>query len=125
MPFIVPFSVKAALTTGAIIGGTVAVINNREKLYEVAAEFLEKGAEFCRERSKTQPIETPAYALEYQDGEYSNFDEEGNFIDGVDEGSETDEMTTPDTTDIDSDFDLLRITTRDYMSEDIDVVSLD
>lgn len=135
----VPLSVKLAVTTGAILGGTLAVLNNKEKVLELAGEILQKGADYCKERAKTSPIEiievdsdaeldteTASYASEYADGALASFNDEGRSS-GARYFSETDEeLTTPDFTDFDSESDILRINTNEkFDDEDVEIVSLD
>lgn len=88
MPFLVPISIKVAITSGVIIGGTVAFLNNRERVLDAAAELLQKGADYCREKSR--PIKA-AYADSYEDGELA-------YATGS-------EATTPDITDVESETD--------------------
>lgn len=135
----VPLSVKLAVTAGAIVGGTLAVLNNKEKVMEIAGEILQKGADYCKERTKTSPIEiievdsdaeveskSASYASDYADGAWSSFNDEGHST-GARYFSETDEeLTTPDFTDYDSESDILRINTNEkFDDENVEIVSLD
>lgn len=119
----VPFSIKAAVTLGAIAGATVAVVQNREFLLEKLAEILEYGAKKCRKRLEEH---NKIYACNYKDGEFAEY-----------EYKSSTEASTPDTTDteeiygekddeypltIETDYDAL-LTDSDYdytLESDID-----
>lgn len=66
------FSTKVALTFGAVVGGTVAVMANKDKILEVFAELFEKGADFCNEHIEKNKIQMAAHL---NDGEF-DFDRE-------------------------------------------------
>lgn len=89
MVFFLAISAKSALTTGALIGGTVALYANREKILDfLVHEWEEFSLGFC----SNEPLRM---ACSMEDGELRDFDgeDEAKFSDG--------ELTTPDLTDID------------------------
>lgn len=52
MPVFIAVSTKAAITTGALIGGAIAIIANNERFLEIAAGALQKGAEVLSKRAE-------------------------------------------------------------------------
>lgn len=69
----IAFSTKAAFTIGALIGGTVAILANRDKLLELSAELLQKGADLCNEQIEKNRIKM---AASLDDGELAIFSQE-------------------------------------------------
>lgn len=66
------FTTKAALTMGVVVGGTIAVVSNMDKILELLAELLQKGADFCNEQIEKNKIQM---ASQMDDGEL-DFDQE-------------------------------------------------
>lgn len=91
MPLFLLFSTKTALTVGAIIGGTVAVVANREKVLEVAADILQHGADYCNAQLAKNKIRM---ACQISDGEYANYEDHNQS-----------EATTPSGSDDEADSD--------------------
>lgn len=94
MVFFVAFSMKSAITIGALIGGSVALYSNREAIMEyLVTQWEEINHELSREKIKM--------ACNMEDGELSvinDSDDKLTFRDG--------EMTTPDTSDTEEYHDL-------------------
>lgn len=118
MVFFLAVSTKTALTLGAIIGGTAAVIANREKLMEVTAHVLQRGADILNEELNKHKIKM---AASMEDGEIA-FDEKM-----LDFGSEA---TTPEVSeyegetdetdeDIDSETDQLELSFEEIKRSDL------
>lgn len=85
MPLFLAASVKSALLIGAVVGGTVALVSNKDKLMEITAGILQKGADVLNERVEKNKIKM---ACSMRDGELADF-----------ESSADSEATTPETTD--------------------------
>lgn len=97
-----PISVKVAIAVGAASGAAIAAIRNKEKILETAELILQKGADFCRHKLDETKYMNGAFASDYADGRfYEVYDEKsGARTTGY---SETDEATTPDTSDVSED----------------------
>lgn len=106
----VPLSVKLAVSFGAVIGGGIALAQNREKVLENTAALLQKGLDFCNEQlEKTRARdERIAFAADFQDNEYAAYDDNGCELPGRRrhplQESEIDELTTPEGTDTETDY---------------------
>lgn len=85
MPLFLAASVKSALLIGAVVGGTVALVSNKDKLMEITAGILQKGADVLNERVEKNKIKM---ACSMRDGELAEFESRADS-----------EATTPDTTD--------------------------
>ncbi|KAG7191651.1 uncharacterized protein KQ657_002920 [Scheffersomyces spartinae] len=48
----IPVSVKIALTLGAVVGAGVAVLHNKEMLFEIMERKLSQGAAYCESQAK-------------------------------------------------------------------------
>lgn len=79
------FSTKAAITLGALVGGTVAILANKEKILEISAEMFQKAADFCNEQIEKNKIEMAAHL---RDGEY-NFEQNEDELSLPQEHAET------------------------------------
>lgn len=53
---VVPFSLKVAMTAGAITGGAIALLNNKEKLWLLSESILQKGADYCKQKAAHKVI---------------------------------------------------------------------
>lgn len=65
MPFFLVLSAKSLVTAAAIIGGTAAIVANREKIFEAAERLFLNGAILCHQeldkhRGKTSHFEDDA-----------------------------------------------------------------
>lgn len=78
----VPLSVKVAVTFGAVVGGGLALVQNRERVLEGTVSLLQRGIEFCNDQlEKTKgPDERVAFAADFQDNEYASYDNNGREI---------------------------------------------
>lgn len=85
MPIALAFTTKAALMMGVIVGGTVAVLSNKEKILELLAEYLQKGADFCNEQIEKNRIQM---ASQMEDGEL-DFDQEKEAAENEPEATST------------------------------------
>lgn len=94
MVFFLAITTKTALTLGAIVGGTVAILANKEKVMEVTADVLQKGADFLNEELNKCKVKM---ATAMQDGEL-DFDKNLEF-DFSDTNLLFSEVTTPETSD--------------------------
>lgn len=132
MPVFLAVSTKAAITTGALIGGAVAIIANNERLLEIAARALQRGAEVLNKRA-TERKHRVAYGPGMWNGEALERDGSGS----DDEGDDSD-VTTPSSTDVelsdmdhdkgsdgDSDGDSDDDITHDVSDHDDDIASVD
>lgn len=111
-------------------------MNNKDKIFEVAAEVLQHGADTFREKAnKNKPIDNAHYAADYEDAAFADYNENGNersYTSGRDSSSNTEnEMETPETSDFDelsefdeiqTDDDLLRIDSNEKIDSDDDLV---
>lgn len=93
MVFFLAVSTKTALTFGAILGGTVAILANKEKIMEITAVALQRGADYLNEELEKHKIKM---AAEMDDGELHFESALLNFAS---------EATTPETSDVDSETD--------------------
>lgn len=82
----VPVSVKIALTLGAVVGAGVAVLHNKEMLFEVLERKFSQGAAFCEAQAKR-------YSTEKESRLYAEEEEDSDS-----------EPLTPNETDIESDM---------------------
>lgn len=94
MVFPLVWSAKAALTLGAVIGGSVAIMANKEKLMEIAADALQKGADYLNEELEKHKVKM---ACQVDDGQFAfgsnvlTFGSEATTPETSDHESETDE----------------------------------
>ncbi|RLV91821.1 hypothetical protein JA1_003598 [Spathaspora sp. JA1] len=89
MVFMIPISVKIAITLGAVVGASVAIIHNKETILETAEHIFEQGAEFCRNKlneAKHRANEVQ-FADAYEDFSFSRSDEDGSIDEKIDEKS--------------------------------------
>lgn len=98
MPVFLAVSTKAAITTGALIGGAVAIIANNERLLEIAARALRRGADVLHKRA-TERKHRVAYRMEGTEGASDNGSTERDFL-RFDEDDTHSDMTTPSSTDV-------------------------
>lgn len=114
MVFFLAITTKTALTLGAIVGGTVAILANKEKVMEVTADVLQKGADFLNEELNKRKVKM---ATAMQDGEL-DFDKnpESHFSDT---NLLFSEVTTPETSDQETQTD------EEMDSDTFDVESLE
>lgn len=111
MVFFLAITTKTALTLGAIVGGTVAILANKEKVMEVTADVLQKGADFLNEELNKRV----KMATAMQDGELdfdknlkSHFSDTNLLFSEVttpetsDQETQTDEEMDSDTFDVES-----------------------
>lgn len=55
---------------GTFVGATVAMINNKEAIYETAENLFNKGAQYCRSKLEEAKIANQShFADNYQDDE--------------------------------------------------------
>lgn len=96
MPLFLAISSKAAITTGAVIGGAVAVIANKDRILEVTAQVLQKGANILNEKveQRRRRVAAQSIPVDISDEE---FEEE---ISSFARGDGYSELTTPSTTDL-------------------------
>ena len=81
------------------MGATVALIKNKEALYETAENLFNKGAEYCRTKLEEAKIANQShFADTYQDKEFSTGRSTGS---NLRDESDYDDISTPDTTDDD------------------------
>ncbi|EGW31631.1 uncharacterized protein SPAPADRAFT_62242 [Spathaspora passalidarum NRRL Y-27907] len=107
MVFMIPLSVKIALTVGAVVGASVAVIHNKEAILETAEHLFEQGAEFCRNKlNEAKQMNEMHFADAYEDFSFSRDEEdEKHETKGRSTGSrltnesDYDEISTPETSD--------------------------
>lgn len=105
MVFFLAVSTKTALTLGAIVGGTVAIIANKEKLMEITADVLQKGADYLHEELNKRKVKM---ATMMEDGEldfggkHLLFSSEATTPETSDQESETDDEMDSDTFSVDS-----------------------
>ncbi|CCE83565.1 Piso0_004145 [Millerozyma farinosa CBS 7064] len=116
MPYI--FTLKAAITAGAILGSVAAVVHNKELLLEKAEEILQHGADTCRNlleelKAERHQVNTNA--------------EESSFESRDSENEETESARTSDSYwMIRRDSDFFDSTTPDISSdEEVELASLD
>ncbi|KAG4407333.1 hypothetical protein JTP64_002868 [Candida tropicalis] len=108
---LIPVSVKIALGVGTVVGATVALIKNKEALYETAESLFNKGAEYCRTKLEEAKIANQShFADTYQDKEFSTGKTTGS---NLRDESDYEDISTPDTTDF-SEIE------TDYQDEDDD-----
>ncbi|EMG50509.1 hypothetical protein G210_2600 [Candida maltosa Xu316] len=103
-----PLSVKLALGVGTFIGATIAVVNNKEVLYETAENFFNKGAQYCRERlEEVKVANAKHFADQYQDDELNDESVGRSTGSHLRNESDYEDVSTPETSDfseIDTDF---------------------
>lgn len=94
MVFFLAVSTKTVLTFGAIIGGTVAILANKEKIMEITADALQKGADYLNEELDKRKIKMASMMgdgdLNFV-GKYMDFGSEATTPETSDQESETDE----------------------------------
>lgn len=61
---------KTALTAGAVVGGTIAVIANRDKLLEITAAALQRGADYLNHQIEKNKVKM---ACDVRTGEYARY----------------------------------------------------
>lgn len=105
MVFFFAVSAKTAFTVGAIVGGTVAIIANKEKVMEITADVLQKGADYLHEELNKRKVKMAAMM---DDGELG-FNEKNLLLsseattpEASDQESETDDEMDSDTFSVDS-----------------------
>lgn len=82
---------------GTFVGATVAMINNKEAIYETAENLFNKGAQYCRSKLEEAKIANQShFADNYQDDEFSTGRSTGS---NLRDESDYEEISTPDTTD--------------------------
>ncbi|EGV61212.1 hypothetical protein CANTEDRAFT_116670 [Yamadazyma tenuis ATCC 10573] len=99
----VPFSIKMAITAGALLGGTVALVNNKERVLEFGEKLFQGGADFCKE-SLEKHKQGIVYAADLSDGELEDYDSES--ATDLETLFSKSEMTTPDASDVEWEHDL-------------------
>lgn len=86
---------KLAVTAGALVGGTVAIMNNKQKVFETAEVFFEAAAQFCKEQQQRMKQANMAFADSHADGSFRQQPSEplSGFSSGVStpEGSDEEE----------------------------------
>lgn len=70
MPLFLAISTKTALTFGAVLGGTVAVVANKDKLMEITADALQRGADFLHHQIEKKKVRM---ACDVRTGEYARY----------------------------------------------------
>ncbi|KAK6459210.1 uncharacterized protein RJT20DRAFT_124399 [Scheffersomyces xylosifermentans] len=127
MPYLIPVTVKIAMTVGAITGATIAFINNKERVLETTEFILQKGADFCRQKLEEAKHANMHFADAYEDDELSHrttsepstghatgSNSSGHF-------SDYDEATTPEASDFSDEDEFY----DDDLQDAIDTQSLD
>lgn len=86
---------------GALTGATIAFINNKERVLEVAEEVLRKSADFCKEKLEESRGKKIYFAAAHEDNSFSGVSSgyEDRKFRSVE--SDIDEATTPDISDND------------------------
>lgn len=74
---------KFAVTAGAIVGGTVAFISNKEKVLEFAEHAFQAGANFCRDKQEQLKQANMAFADSHLDGSFNGRGTSSGFSSGV------------------------------------------
>ncbi|KAG7666433.1 uncharacterized protein J8A68_000024 [[Candida] subhashii] len=97
MPFVIPLSIKIAISIGAITGATIAIINNKETILTTAEAIFESGVRFCHE--KVEEIKSANKQMHMI--EQYQFNDDGTATTATttgsnSRGSDSDEPTTPD-----------------------------
>lgn len=95
MPIFLGVSAKVAITTGALIGGVVAVLANQERVLEITARVLQKGADALNKRAAEKRL--GVYAHKETHDESGAFYEQDEHAAGDDLHSD---VTTPSGTDV-------------------------
>lgn len=126
----VPLSVKVALGLGTLVGATIAVINNKEAIYETAEAFFTRGAEYCREKIEEAKIANETnFADHYQDEEFKDVSTGKSTGSNLRDESDYEDVSTPETSDfseIDTDFqDDDDLSDEKEQADDFDTASLD
>lgn len=88
-----PFSLKVAVTAGALTGGAIALAQNRERVWEFSEHILQKGADFCRQRVEAHK-KNMVYATDVEDSEYKQYETDEDSDEDISTASET-ELLTP------------------------------
>lgn len=102
MVFFLAVSTKTALTLGALVGGTVAILANKEKVMEITADILQKGADILHEELEKHKVKMASHI---SDGEF-DFDTNQEMRDREKSAEDfTSGATTPETTDLESETD--------------------
>lgn len=96
MPLFLAISSKAAITTGAVIGGAVAVIANKDRILEVTAQVLQKGANILNEKVEKSRRRVAAQSIPVDISDEEFEEENSSFA----RGDGYSELTTPSTTDL-------------------------
>lgn len=99
MVFFLAVSTKTALTLGAIVGGTVAILANKDKVMEITADILQTGANILHKELEKHKVKM---ANQISDGDL-NFDANEELRNREKSAEEfTSGATTPETTDLET-----------------------
>lgn len=95
---------KAAVTIGALAGGTIAIVNNKQKLLELSESLFQKGADFCRERLEEEKMK---FSTNLEDGALKGYDSDSENESDLEPDYNDSEITTPEGSDVELDLESL------------------